>query len=308
MSIIFTSYIKSFVAALFFLIAFNSSYAQSISTSVNKKDILIGEQITYSLRAELPSADFKVEIAIPDSIPHFELIDSRVGDTTIGTKYTWQQKIIFTSFDSGSYAFPQLNYTIKHLNTVSQPLQTDSFTVNVGYMPLDKDGKPRDIKTVIEVEYFNWLWVIIGGALFLFLVFLFLLFRYLQKNKTALTTSSNLNAYKEAMQSLEQLKQANQTSSITVKEYHSKLADVLKTYYSKAVRKNMLNNTSEEILAKLKQHELNAITASQANEALQTGDATKFAKYNPTFTENEMALQYLKNTIEEIESLRHKKN
>jgi hypothetical protein len=308
MSIIFTSYIKTFIVVSFFLITGNRSYAQSINTSVNKKDILIGEQITYTLRAELPSADFKVEIAIPDSIPHFELIDNRVGDTSIGNKYIWQQRIIFTSFDSGSYAFPQLNYTIKHLNTVSQPLQTDSFTVNVGYMPLDKDGKPRDIKTIVEVDYFNWLWVIIGGGIFLFLVFLFFLFRYLQKNKTTIPATNSLNAYKEAIQSLEQLKKANESSTITVKEYHSKLADILKIYYSKAVRKNMLNNTSEEILAKLKMHELNAITASQANEALLTGDATKFAKYHPTFTENEMALQYLKNTIEEIESLRHKKN
>ncbi len=304
----FTSYIKIYFTASLFLLASNIAAAQNIRTSVDKKDILIGEQISYTLRADLPSSDFKIALTLPDSIPHFEVVDNRIGDTTIDGKFIWQQKIIFTSFDSGSFSFPSLNYRINHLNKASQDLFTDSFSVNVGYMPLDKEGKPRDIKTVIEVAYFNWLWIIIAGGVLVFVIFLFFLFRYIRKNKTAIPASLGLTAYKEAIQALAVLKKANDDRSIPVKEYHSKLAEVLKTYYSKAVRKNILNNTSEEILAKLKFHEVNAITASQANEALQTGDATKFAKYNPTFTENETALQYLKNTIEEIETLRHKKN
>ncbi len=110
------------------------------------------------------------------------------------------------------------------------------------------------------------------------------------------------------MQALEQLRKANEGGEMPIKEYHTKLADVLKIYYSKASRQNVLNKTTEEILTKLKSHQLHAETALQTGEALQTGDAAKFAKYHPSFTENELALNYLKNTIEEIEKLRHTKN
>jgi hypothetical protein len=309
MKSIYIIYLRRGFVALVFILSYSLVFSQTISTIVDKKDILIGEQITYILNIDLPSADYKIDINIPDSLEHFDIIEKSAGviNNTNG-KYVWQQKIIFTSFDSGSYAFPSFPFHINHLNTVSQNLNTDSIRINVGYMPIDKEGNPRDIKTILEVEYFNWLWVIFGAVVFLFLVFLFFLIRYLRKNKRQLPTLQNQHAFKDAMQALEQLRKANESGTIQVKEYHTKLADVLKIYYSKASKQNVLNKTTEEILTKLKTHQLNAETALRTGEALQTGDATKFAKYHPSFTENELALNYLKNTIEEIENLRNTKN
>jgi hypothetical protein len=305
----FTIFVRKSFVSLAFMLSHFFCFAQTISTTVDKKDILIGEQITYNLNIDLPSADYKIDINIPDTLEHFDIIEKNAGviNNTNG-KYAWQQKIIFTSFDSGSYAFPSFPFRINYLNTVSQNLSTDSIRINVGYMPIDKEGNPRDIKTILEVEYFNWLWIIIGIAVFLFLVFLFFLIRYLRKNRKQLPALQNQNAFKEAINALEQLRKANESGIIPVKEYHTKLADVLKVYYGKASRQNVLNKTTEEILTKLKSHQLNAETALHTSEALKTGDATKFAKYNPSFTENELALNYLKNTIEEIENLRHTKN
>jgi hypothetical protein len=309
MKSIYMIYLRRGFVALAFVVAHIFCFAQSINTIVDKKDILIGEQITYNLNIDLPSADYKIDINIPDSLEHFDIIEKPAGviNNTNG-KYAWQQKIIFTSFDSGSYTFPSFPFRINHLNTVSQNLNTDSIRINVGYMPIDKEGNPRDIKTILEVEYFNWLWVIFGAVVFLFLLFLFFLIRYLRKNKRQLPALQNHNAFKEAMQALEQLRKENESGTIPVKEYHTKLAEVLKIYYSKASRQNVLNKTTEEILGKLKSHQLNAETAMRTSEALQTGDATKFAKYHPSFTENELALNYLKNTIEELEKLRNTKN
>lgn len=306
---IYTLYLQRSLIALGFVLTHSFCFAQAISTTVDKRDILIGEQITYNLNIDLPSVDYKVDITIPDSLEHFDIIEKTGGiiNNTNG-KYAWKQKIIFTSFDSGAFAFPSFPFRISHLNTVSQNLSTDSIRINVGYMPIDKEGNPRDIKTILEVEYFNWLWVIIGATILAFLVFLFFLIRYLRKNKKQLPALQNQNAFKEAMQALEQLRKANESGDMPVKEYHTKLADVLKVYYSKASRQNVLNKTTEEILTKLKSHQLNAETELHTSEALQTGDATKFAKYHPSFTENELALNYLKNTIEEIEKLRNTKN
>ena len=306
---IYILYLRRSLWALAFTLIHFIGLAQTISTIVDKRDILIGEQITYNLSIDLPSADYKIDINIPDSLAHFDIIEKTGGNVNnTNGKYAWQQKIIFTSFDSGSYAFPSFPFKISHLNTVSENLSTDSIQINVGYMPIDKEGNPRDIKTIIDVDYFNWLWIIFGAIVFLFLVFLFVLIRYLRKNKRQLPALHNHHAFKEAMTALEQLRKANENGTITVKEYHTKLADILKIYYGKASKQNVLNKTTEEILTKLKSHQLHAETALHTGEALQTGDATKFAKYHPSFTENELALHYLKNTIEELEKLRNTKN
>jgi hypothetical protein len=221
--------------------------------------------------------------------------------------FSWEQKIVFTSFDSGSWSFPPVSYRINHLNTSSQPLTTDSFTVNVGYMPIDEGAKPRDIKTIIEVSFFDWFWVWVGGGILLLLILIFVLYRYFKKRKKAGPAQSSIGAYVEAMKKLAALKKANEEQSLSLKEYHTALADVLKTYYTKAVHGNLLNKTSAEILDKLKSHELQAETRLHTAEALQTGDAVKFAKYHATFTENEAALNYLKSVIDEIESSLSKK-
>ncbi len=277
------------------------STAQNIITNIDKKDILIGEQITYSLKIILPNAEYSVTLAVPDSIAHFEILDKQQNDTTDrnGT-YSWQQKIVFTSFDSGSYPFPAFVYRINHLSTTSQPLSTDTFTVNVGYMPLDAGGKPRDITSVIDVPFFNILWVIGAVALLVFLIIIWLLYRYLNKKYKNPYATNAKTAYQLAMLALQNVKEANKTQSLTIKDYHTALATILKNYVGSISNQNILHNTSNQILQKLQAHQLKAETAAQTVEALQTGDAVKFAKYQASLLENEAALQYLQNTITEI--------
>ena len=305
----YAAYLYRVAFSFLLWIATDHVYAQSIRTAVDKKDILIGEQITYRMSIGLPSADYKVDISIPDSIPHFDVIQKVAGSATDKQgNYSWEYKLVFTSFDSGSWSLPAFSYRINHLNTASQFLYTDSFRVNVGYMPLDKSGKPRDIKSILEVSWFDWFWIWIGAGVLALLIIAFFVYRYIRKNRKPVEVKENLSAYAEAIKALDELRKANGQNIYTVKEYHTKLADVLRNYYSKRVDRNFFNKTTGEILTKLKSHELQAETQSHTAEALQTGDAVKFAKYHPSYTENEAAMNYLKNTIDEIENSLTKKD
>jgi uncharacterized membrane protein len=304
----YSKYIQSTGLGILFAFATFIVSAQTINTTIDKKDILIGEHISYNIKIDLPSPEYKIFIQIPDSIPHFDFIERGVATLNIKEgRNIWEQKVVFTSFDSGTFNLSAFACTISHATLAPKTLFTDSFKINIGYMPTDSSGKPRDIKTIIEVEYFNWLWVIVAASILIFLLILFFVIRYLRKQKKQLPAIQSYQAYKEAIKSLDVLRKANEEGTISTKEYHSKLAEVLKVYYSRASKQNILNKTTEEILDKLKFHALKAETASTTLEALQTGDAAKFAKYNPSFAENELALNYLRNTIEEIEKLRHQK-
>lgn len=277
--------------------------AQTIHSAVDKKDILIGEQIKYDLRIDLPSGEYKIDMQLPDSIPHFEIVSKTAGDTVDKKgNYSWNQHLVITSFDSGAWNFPALQYKITHLNTSSQPLSTDSFKVSVGYMPIDKGGQPRDIRTVIEVSFFDWFWVWIGAGVLALLIILFFVYRYIKKNKKPKDPFKNaLSAYEEATAALDDLRRKNASQTLSVKEFYTALAEVFKRYYGRTVGKDLSNNTSSDILSGLKSYELKATTASTTAQTFHTVDAVKFAKYHPTFTENEAAIDYVRTTVDEIE-------
>ncbi len=298
---------KLLITVVFLIVCFSLS-AQGIRNSVDKNTILIGERVTYTLAVDLPSPEYTVSINIPDSVPHFEILEKNGGNgKDKDGNIVWQQKIVFTSFDSGSFIFPGLLYRINHLNTASQTLSTNQVKIEVGYMPLDKGGLPRDIKSILNVEFVDWFWAYIAVGILLLLIILFFVWRYFRNKKKVVVPVNTKGAYEEALLALEDLKKANEQRSLGVKEYHTKLADILRNYYGRTVNQNFSNKTTQEILMKLKSHELKAETASHATEALATGDAVKFAKYNSSYTENEAALNYLKTAIEEIELSRTKK-
>lgn len=306
---IYKTYFRPFIIVLVLFLSSTTSFSQAVRATVDKKDILIGERITYVLTIDLPSAQYAVNLVVPDSIPHFEILQKNGGNgkTQAGTD-VWQYTIIFTSFDSGSFTFPGLAYRISYLNTASQLLSTDQIKVNVGYMALDKGEQPRDIKSIIEVAYTDYFWVMVAVGILLLLLILYFVYRHFKKKKKDPIVVSSKGAYEEAMQALAELRKLNEQGGVAVKEYHTKLAEVLRNYYGRTFNQNYLNKTTQEILSKLKSHELKAETATHASEALATGDAVKFAKYHSSFTENEAALNYLKTVIEEIETSRTKKD
>ena len=82
--------------------------AQKVEISVNKNNILIGEQIEYGLKVVVTSERLRVHFVIPDSIPHFDIIKRGEITTLPGDPLSFEQVITFTSFDSGSWVFPSI--------------------------------------------------------------------------------------------------------------------------------------------------------------------------------------------------------
>jgi heme exporter protein D len=283
------------------LLSVNNVHAQNLKVAIDKKNILIGEQVTIDFFIQHNKGE-PVQVTIPDSINHFEIINKKGLDTTLENGINvLQQKIIFTSFDSGKWAFPPINYTVNNIAG-----NTDSVEINVGYMPIDSSAAPRDIKTVLEVDYFNWMWVWLAVVILLVSIIGYIIYKYLRKKYYLPEGKERVDAYKEAMAALSILQKENEENTLSVKEYHTKLTNVFKNYCGRITFQNFFNFTTKEVLAKLKTYEINVQTSSEATEALQTGDATKFAKYHPSFVENEAALNFIKNTITEIEKSRTK--
>ncbi len=279
-------------------------FGQSVQTITDKKDILIGEQIKLTIKTILPlnTAALNKGLIIPESIPHFDIVETGKADTTNfkDDSKTVEQTFIITSFDSGRWVFPALPVELTPAAGQSpQIINTDSFFVNVSYSPADTTDQLRDIKPIIKVTITDYFWYyIIGGSLLLLLI-IYLLYRYFKKKKKLQPAASvsSLSPYDEAMEELKKLAQLNLQDAAEIKLYHIKLSAIFKNYQSRKQNKNLLNKTTGDLLISIKEIDLPAKNISNLATALRCTDAVKFAKYLPLSYESEDCKQKIKETI-----------
>lgn len=285
--------------AISFSFCVQCSFAQEVQTITDRKDILIGEQIKLTIKAPLsPANSLSKGIAIPDSIPHFEMVEAAKPDTIDNNSI--QQIITITSFDSGRWSFPALPVEFSGTTAQPQVAYTDSFYVNVSYAPADSSNQLRDIKPIMQVKVFNFFWLYVAGGVLLLLLIALLLYFYFKKKKqqAPATAASKLSAYEEAMKALESIARLNLQDAADIKIFHVRLGEIFKTYLGRKQSRNLFNKTTGELLIQVKDTNASAETISQLATVLRCTDAVKFAKYLPAAGESEDALQKIKETIE----------
>lgn len=277
--------------------------AQNIQTTIDKKKILIGEQIHYSMRLKLGSNSYNVDFGVPDSIPHFEILERKQYDTIEKNgQFVLIQKLVMTSFDSGAWVIPRFIVTVSSSNKKAQQFNNDSIPVFVGYSPSDTTGL-HDIHPPLDVHIPDYsIWYIIAGIITL-LILGYIIYRYFKtrkkKEKPAFVPS--LRPYDEAMKELNKLKQLNLETADGNKSYYTGLADVFKKYFSNKEKRTMLTATTTDLLIQLKSKDRTMPVASAAAEILRLADAVKFAKYIPPQTESSAAWSQTKSIIDAME-------
>ena len=279
-------------------------FCQTVQTITDKKDILIGEQIKLTIKMPLPlnTGSLTKWLIIPDTIPHFEIVETEKPDTIYfkDNSKIVKQTIIITSFDSGRWIFPSLQVEFGGAEgQAPQLINTDSFFVNVSYAQADSTNQLRDIKPIIKVSIFDFFWLYITGGILLLLLLVFLLYWYLKKKKqtTPATALSNLSPFEEAMVAVKNLSHFNLQDATEIKLYHIKLADIFKNYLGRKQGKNLFNKTAGDLLINMKELNLPAENISDLATALRCTDAVKFAKYLPVSNQSEESLQKIKEII-----------
>ena len=290
--------LRCLVSALLFLLSYESGMGQTLTTTIDKDTILIGQQIQYTVVAKFPENQFSLKwFDLPDSFSHFEVVNRAKPDTSLTDGNMSVTRIItLTSFDSGINLIPSFPVILNPQSEDSAiHLETDSLPVHILFSPLDSTTTFHDIKTIIEVNepFPIWQWAI--GALLLVLLAgcIILLVRYMRKRKVADLFEGKLSPYEEAMQSLAELKSSDYLSKGDIKEFHSRLADIFRRYISRRTRKNLLNHTSAEMLLLMQGSGIQPVIISETASVLRMGDAVKFAKFRPPTAESLEALESL---------------
>jgi hypothetical protein len=297
-----------------FLFSFQNADAQlpTVKTSVDKNNILIGQQINYRVQFSMPDNTYRLAwFSMPDSVGNFNVITRNKIDSSFSNgNLNFSQDIILTSFDSGRQVIPPQTLSVSTLDGDSTfNLFTDSIAINVTYSPTDSIMPFHDIKNIIEVKksFPWWAWALVALGIIILIIWILFLFKFFNKKKDVKIFESKLSPYDEAMQSLNDLEKEDLLQQNKFKEYHSRLSDIFKRYLSRKTNTYQLHLTTDELLIELKGFDLSKEQISNFAGSLRLGNAVKFAQYIPPAYENEKAFSQTKEMITAINNIVNKK-
>ncbi|MFT4022961.1 MAG: hypothetical protein QM664_04145 [Flavihumibacter sp.] len=275
-----------------------------LRASVDKNNILIGEPVLLTLEGEFPG-NTPHSWFNTDSIPHFEVIERTAIDTAHqGTDQFLKQVLRITSFDSGSQVIPMLSLKVGDSNYL-----TDSIPIEVGYTPADPNKPYHDIRDIIEVpaeegnDYL--LYAVAAATVLALLLALYFLFR---KKKPAVVREVKQppkSAIENARIALQALKGDTLNDAGRVKNYYSRLNEILREYLLLKKILSTPDGSNRDILFAV-QLRLNQSEKQQLAKALVLADAAKFAKYQPTDTDHREVFDTIASSIEKVEQFDNK--
>ena len=270
------------------------------SAAADRTTILVGEAINLKIEAVIPF-DKTVKWPVIDTIPHFEIVSKTELDSSKDAMYKiLRQQLIITSYDSGYWAIP--SYT---LQLGKQRLKTDTIAINVTYSPADPNQPYHDIKEIIPVEKpANYLlYWILGAITILFAVAAYFYLRKKKPKPKPEEKVSKLSPYEEAMEALKELSKQSPVDQPSIKNYFTKLNDILRVYLKRRFSYSTLEKTNEEVILQLRNSKLKGEEFTRLAQALRMNDFIKFAKYTPTEVEKTEVFNQISQSIKSLEEL-----
>jgi len=281
------------------LVRANSSTGQDISVKAafDTSKIWLGDQINYSFSVEQP-ADLSLYIPVlKDTLcKSIEIVSGPVIDTSFleNNRLKIIGTYLVTSFDSGFYEAPPLYAEFKDSSGIRRFFSDYSYleVMRVRIAPADTTQKIFDIIdpyrapiTLSEVAP----WILLAAAVvFLILIIWRYARRWLsprpEKEVEIPAEAPHIIAFRE----LEALKAEELWQKNQVKQYYSRLTEILRTYLENRYEVNSLELTTRETLDELRRKGFGKNDLFESLGKILTGsDMVKFAKYIPEKADHE---------------------
>jgi hypothetical protein len=296
---------------LFFLLGFVlapiASFAQQqggeVKATVDTNNIRLGEPIQLRLSASLPPQGMNIVFPqIPDSFGHFEVVRRSPLDTTAqGNTKLLGQTIVLTSFDSGRWDIPALRFDLLSGGNITDSAFTGPLSIDVNTVTVDttKAFKPiKAVRTVAWSFWDYWLYFAIGITVLLVAIGLIVYFRSKPKKAVPVPVAVVVPPYEIALQQLQQLRSEKVWQQGDIKQYYTRLTDILRTYFEQQFNIPALEQTTEELLQHIKPVTILNQQRDKLRALLNLADLAKFAKLMPSPDEHEGAMQHAQEIIE----------
>lgn len=292
----------SFVSYSLFLLSF-VSFSQSVSATLDRNKILLGEQITLEIKAEgiSPTAALAGWFSLPDTINHIELIKRSPIDTLVinGTA-SYTQNITLTSFDSGNWLIPRLSILVQHNEDGKKDtLRTGELAIEVLPVDINNLQQYHPIKDIIDVEVKPNYWLVAGVVLLvLAAICLVIWFVFLRKKKTkkpALKPVAARSLFETTIEQLEKL----QKESPPVQIFYTKLDEICRTFIQNQLSIRAMQLTNDELMVQLNAY-MQPDARTSFYQLLRLIGAVKFARYQPDEAQKTEDINTAKEAVQHI--------
>ncbi len=273
----------------------------SIATKIDTNVILIGDQIKLKYSVTMP-ANYQVVFPIfTDSLSsNIEILRVSDIDTVFSqdkSKFTLNQTIIITSFDSGYYKIPSYTFLFKRINfDAINTVFSDSLFLTVNTVAVDTTLSIKDIKAPMDAPLtLKDLLPFIGmgaGLIAIIALIVYFIRRYhRKKNNLGTPLKSKIPPYKTALLDLETLRMKKLWQSDRIKDYHSELTEILRVYFENQFNVQALEMTSDEIMEAFENVSIDKNLKLKLQQILTLADLVKFAKQLPLPDQHDLSLQ-----------------
>ena len=274
---------KLLFTIFFFTSTLLFSQVQNLDTSV----IRIGEQTKLSISCNFEKGEPFIWPNFNDTIiSGVEIIErTKVDSTETKDTITISQQFIITAFDSGNYYLPPIIF--------NETQKAEGLILNVKTIELADDAELKDIKPPINAPY-GWsdIWPFLLGILLVILIY-FLLKKYVfVKKKTEVKRKPKIIIPPDviALNELATLKDKELWQSGKLKQYHSEISEILRTYLEDRFQILALELPTYDILQSLRNKGMQSENLHTLTTILQRADLAKYAKSKPTDSENDESM------------------
>lgn len=293
---------------IIFLTSFNLNGQQVIITAkLDTNVIMMGEQTQLHLTISKPK-DLSIEwIQLKDTITTLiEIIDIESDTACNGDSEELHFNYLITSFDSGYYAIPpfSIRYNIQN-DSIYSIAESEPLLLTVNVIQVDLSGEIKDIKEIEEEPYtFKEIFFRFILPILMVLVLagiLFYIYRSRKQDKPIFRRPAKPLPPPdvEAFTALKKLKEENLWQNNHVKEYYSKLTDILRRYIERRFDFPAQEMVTAEIIGNLSAVGMEKVKLEEANKQLNQADLVKFAKLIPLSVENDQIFNWVWSFVEE---------
>lgn len=285
---------------LFILLLFQLNLiAQTISATLkaDSSQILIGDHLQIKL--VLKYAD-GLQPALPtfsDTLGNMELLsDSKIDTIINGNFKTLTKTFTVSAYDSGEYYAGPVKIWYKNIDGTADSVFSNQEIILVNTVDVDTTKPFKAIKAPLDVPY-SWREFIphIIAALILLIAIIsgIIFWRKYRKQKPVVVERPKPKdpAHIWARKELKKLEDDKLWQQDDVKQYYSRLTDILRLYLEYRYEWLALESTTEEIEANIDRYHIKNKARESLLSILRNADLVKFAKMLPLPDANIQAME-----------------
>jgi hypothetical protein len=281
--------IKYIIIALLLFTFTSVSKADEVSVDggLEQTELKIGDQFNFSLRLTIPeNTPYRWPVFNDTIATDIEIIRSSKIDTVSNQNDILVIRQVFTLsiFDTGFFVIPPIPF--RYGNSLENEILSEPFLVNVFSVGINLQESFKPIigpydAPITFMEILPW-----GLAGIVLLLIVFLVVRYLMNKKpgqplVVKKPKPLIPPHRLALEELEKLKSEKLWQRDLIKEYHSRLGDILRQYVENHFNVPALEMTTWETIKAFSGVKIESRNLSILRETLEMADLVKFAKYKP---------------------------